>query len=1056
MNAMPNPDQSPRRGSLANLAIRRPVGTLSLAALVVVVGMFFVERLPVDLLPEVEFPHIRVTANYPGVAPEVMEEQVTRVLERNLAATENLVDIYSRASEGRTNVNLVFEYGTDIDMAIQDAARHMELARTQLPEGIDSLRLYKFDPSQSPIYMAGFSSPTRSEVEVSDWVEQRLAPQLLSIRGVSSVQAAGGQQREMQVVVDQDRLRSYGLSMQVISDVLAAENVDIAGGWVTSDTFDVMTKTDGLFTSVDDIANVLIDLPGSNSRRIRLSEVADVRDGFREQRLFARLNGTAAVQVSVNKLPGANTIEVVDEIERTIARLERSGFIPDDIAFQPTRDPAYFIRGAVSGVAAAALLGGTLAMLMVLMFLGSLRKSFAIGLAIPIAVMATFAMMGVGGLTLNIISLGGLALGVGLLLDNSIVMLENIYRHREELKKSPEDAAHDGAREVVSAITAGTLTNLAAVLPFLLISGLAAMIFRDLILTISFAILATLLAALTLVPMLAALLARIQWQSGLSATRFIRGFDALIIRLREAYRRILPGVLRWRWGVIGGAAGAFVISIALFGQLGSEFLPQMDDGNVRVRMVLPPGTPPQENDAAARQIEQVLREMPHVETVFTLSGGHLWGGVINERPGTANIWAQLEPAGRRPGMPAGQWVAEAQQRLDALDLPGARISVRPPQIRGLQFTLTGDDLSIGIVGEDLDTLQRLASDVSARLQDIPGLEGVEIGREDRSPLLRVHVDRERAADLGLNVSRVGQAIRNAVDGAVPTRFVQGTLEYDVRVRLPREAVRDADSLGELMLFRDNGAPVLLRDVARFELGEGPAHIERENQSRLMRVNGDINTAVSDVGTIMAVVESRLAGLDLPEQYSLLYGGQWETIQETNRELSTVILLAVFLVFVVLAVQYERLSNPLVIMAAAPLSLIGVVLILWLTATPVSAPVLIGLILLIGIVVNNAILLVEYIEIGRRERGLSVDEAIVEAGAIRLRPILMTTSTTVLGMTPLAIGLAAGTEVMQPLALTVIGGLLMGMLLTLFVVPSLYRVTSYGAQWLVSRLTGQAA
>jgi len=598
MNAMPDSDQSPRRGSLANLAIRRPVGTLSLAALVVVVGMFFIERLPVDLLPEVEFPHIRVTANYPGVAPEVMEEQVTRVLERNLAATENLVDIYSRASEGRTNVNLVFEYGTDIDMAIQDAARHMELARTQLPEGIDSLRLYKFDPSQSPIYMAGFSSPVRSEVEVSDWVEQRLAPQLLSIRGVSSVQAAGGQQREMQVIVDQDRLRSYGLSMQVISDVLAAENVDIAGGWVTSDTFDVMTKTDGLFTSVDDIANVLIDLPGSNSRRIRLSEVADVRDGFREQRLFARLNGTAAVQVSVNKLPGANTIEVVDDIERTIARLERSGFIPDDIAFQPTRDPAYFIRGAVSGVAAAALLGGTLAMLMVLMFLGSLRKSFAIGLAIPIAVMATFAMMGVGGLTLNIISLGGLALGVGLLLDNSIVMLENIYRHREELKKSPEDAAHDGAREVVSAITAGTLTNLAAVLPFLLISGLAAMIFRDLILTISFAILATLLAALTLVPMLAALLARIQWQSGLSTTRFIRGFDALIIRLREAYRRILPGVLRWRWGVIGGAAGAFVISIALFGQLGSEFLPQMDDGNVRVRMVLPPGTPPQENDAA--------------------------------------------------------------------------------------------------------------------------------------------------------------------------------------------------------------------------------------------------------------------------------------------------------------------------------------------------------------------------------------------------------------------------------------------------------------------------
>lgn len=330
---------------------------------------------------------------------------------------------------------------------------------------------------------------------------------------------------------------------------------------------------------------------------------------------------------------------------------------------------------------------------------------------------------------------------------------------------------------------------------------------------------------------------------------------------------------------------------------------------------------------------------------------------------------------------------------------------------------------------------------------------MEVGREERSPLLRVQVDRERAADLGLRISEIGQALRTAVDGTVPTRFLHQGLEIDVRLQLPRHAVRDAERLGDLVLFRDNGSPLRLREVADFQLSEGPAHIERENQVRITRVIGDINTSVSDVATIMQTVESRLAGLELPERYSLLFGGQWETIQETRRELGLVLWLAAFLVFIVLAVQYERLSNPLVILAAAPLALIGVVAMLWFSATPLSAPVLIGGILLIGIVVNNAILLVEYIEIGRRSRGLAMREAIVEAGAVRLRPILMTTSTTVLGMTPLAIGMGAGTEIMRPLALAVVGGLLVAMLMTLFVVPSLYLVVSQLSEWLKAFLTG---
>ena len=1044
------------RDGVTGTAIRRPIGTLALASVVFVLGLFYADRLPVDLLPNVEYPQIRVTVNYPGTAPEVMEQQVTRVLESNLAAVENLVTIDSRASQGRTNVNLIFELGTNLDLALQDAARYMELARTQLPPDIDPPRLYKFDPAQDPVWQAGFSSSVRSEVEVRDWVENELTPQLIAIHGVSGVEAAGGMVREVEVIVDQDRLHAYGLGMQHLVTALADENVDIAAGWMTSSTFDVMAKTDGLFTSVEDIRQVLLDLPANNTRRIPLTEVADIRDGYRDPRVLARLNGSPSAQVSVFKLPGANTVDVVDAVNETLGRLERSGFMPADIDYEAVSDPAFFIRGSINSVASAAILGGVLAMLMVFLFLGSLRKSFVIGLSIPIAVMATFAMMGASGLTLNIISLGGLALGVGLLLDNSIVMLENIYRHRERLGKSPDQAARDGAREVVSAITAGTATNLAAVLPFLLITGLAALVFRDLILTISFAIIATLAAAVTLVPMLAALLGAIRFESGLQRSLPLRLFNGLIERLRRVYRRSLPKVLRIRWVVIVAAGGLLFGATQLIGELGNEFLPVVDDGNVSWHVWLPPGTPPDETDEVARAAERVVQEMPHVQSMFTIVGGHLSGGVINERPGTIRSTVQLAPLGERPGLSAGRWVAEAQSRLEALDLPGARVSVRPPRIDGLRFTTRGDDFSIGVMGEDLDLLQEQAAAIVSRLQGIPGLEGVEIGREDRSPLMRVSVDRARAADLGLRVSDIGRAVRDAVDGAVPTQYMTANREYDIRVRLASERVQDPDALGDLMLFRNNGVPVRLRDVATFTLGEGPAHIERENQSRVVRVNGDINTEIDDVGSIMATVESRMAGLDVPDEVSLIYGGQWETIQETNREMRMVILLAVFLVFVVLAVQYERLSNPLVIITAAPLSLIGVVGVLWLTATPISAPVMIGVILLIGIVVNNAILLVEYIEIGRRERGLSVPRAVVSAGAIRLRPILMTTSTTVLGMTPLAIGIGEGAEIMRPLALSVIGGLTAAMVLTLVVVPCLYLILGTLAERAKRFLIGEKA
>ncbi len=1054
----PDSDQiDPARGTqyysgLTHSAIRRPVGTLAIASVVLVLGLFFVDRLPVNLLPEVEFPLVRITVNYPGVAPEVMEEQVTRVLERNLSSVENLAGISSRASEGRTNVNLTFEHGVDLDIAMQNAARQLEVARQQLPSDIQPPRLRKWDPGEWAIWRAGFSSPTREPREVRDWVEQRLVPQLQSISGVASVEAAGGQVREIEVVLDQDRLRYYRLTLSDVANQLADENVNIAAGNITSPNFDVMARTDGRFASPEDIGDILLTVPGTE-RRIRLHEIADVRDGFAEQRLFVRLNGTQATQLSIYKLPEANVVQVVDAINERMAQLDESGFMPPDVHWEATRDGAYFVRGSVDAVAAAAILGAVLAMVVVLAFLGSLRKSFVIGLSIPLAVLFTFVLMGLGGQTLNVISLGGMALGVGLLLDNAIVMLENISRHRDKLKKSSQEAAHDGAQEVISAITAGTLTNLAAVVPFLLITGMAALVFRELILTISFAVVASLAVALTLVPMLSAQFGKVQYRSGLNRTAIYRGFDAFIEWLIVRYRAILRPMLRWRWGVVAASVGLFVIAVLGMGRLGNEFLPQLDDGQVNVRIHLPPGTTPEQTDQAARMVENEIRDMPHVESVFAIVGGHLHGGVVSERPGTARMDVVLTDAAERPDLPAGLWVAEAQQRLRELDIPNARTWIRPPRIPGLNFGARGTDMDVMIVGEDLDTLENLALEMVDRLDGLTGLDDIEMARDDRTPLLSIDVDRERAAALGLNVGEVGRSLRDAVTGAVPTRYSTGANEYDVRVRLPREVTGDEQELGQLIVSSGNGRVIQLADVARFNMGEGPAHIERENQVRVQRVTGNFNTALNDAGSIMNEIRDRIEAMDIPDQYGLIFAGQFETAEETDREMMTVILLALFLVFVVLAVQYDRLSNPLVIMAAAPLSLIGVVSMLAITGTPLSAPAFLGVILLIGIVVNNAILLVEYIERGRR-RGLTTVDAVVEAGGIRLRPILMTTLTTVAGMTPLAIGMGSGANLMQPLAVAVIGGLLVAMLLTLFLIPCLYVIVQNASDWLVEKLTGK--
>ena len=1037
--------------NLSSLSIRRPVGTLAITSVVVVLGAFYVGRLRLDLLPQIVYPQVRASVTYPGVAPEVMEEQVTKVLETALAPTENVVRIETETAEGRSSLDLHFRYGTDINFALQDASKNLDRARARLPRDADPPTLFKFDPSQSPVYEIAFSSATRSLVDLRNWADLRLRPQLLTIEGVASVDVSGGLQREVRVTLDQERLRYYGIAVADVLQTLRDENQDVAVGNVSSPEFEIGGKAAGKFRSVEDIRSVMLRAAGS-TQRIPLSEVATVADTNREQRIWARLDGVPAVRVSIRKQPDANTVSVVEQVAQRLENLAASRFIPADLQSTVMFDQSFFINGAVHSVREAAVLGAGLAMLVVLLFLGSLRKTFIIGTSIPLAVLATFVIMGMSDLTLNIMSLGGLALGVGMLVDNAIVMIENIFRHAQMTGGHSEEAAHSGSAEVTSAVVASTMTHLAAVVPFLLITGLAALIFRELVLTISFAIAASLATALTLVPMLSAQLAKVRRTSGLQQSRPIRAFGAFMTGVSERYRRLCTAAVQRRGLVLALSFATLFLVPPLTSGLGNEFLPSVDDGNIGVNMTLAPGTSPIRTNEVADRLEAAVRDMPYVRHVYTTAGGSFFGSGTAERTGRGSLDVQLARAGERPDMPATRWVALMQQKIDSLGIPGGRISVRPPRIRGLRTNVSGADVAVSVQGENLDTLQILGREVMARLSGITGLESLQPSTEEASPQLAIRIDRQRAADLGLSVASVGQTVRTALDGAIPTRFTDGTNEFDLRVRLPREHFRSAEDVGAVALFAGRDHPVYLRDVADVRMGMGPTSILRVNQNRQLRISGDVNDEIANVGDVSREVRARLADIEMPEGYGLLYGGEEEAIRENSRNLMIVTVLAIFLVFIVMAVQYESVTNPLVIIVSVPLAVVGVAVALFATQTSLSAPVLLGVILLAGIVTNNAILLVEYVE-NAREKGVPAELAVVEAGVVRLRPILMTTLTTVFGMMPLALGLGEGSEMMQPLAIAVIGGLSISTLLTLIVIPCSYLVIKAAAERLRAWVLG---
>lgn len=1038
---------SPQGFSISSLAIRRHIGTLMLGLMVLVVGLFVTTQLPVDLLPSITYPRIGLRGDAPGLSPVVAVDEVTRPLEEALATTEGVVQIFSQTREGQISIDLFFEPGGNIDQALNDATATLNRARGTLPDSIETPRLFKFDPSQLPVYEMALTSDRLSAQELRIFAEEELERELQQLPGVANTDVSGGVEEQVQVNVDLPRLQAVGLGLNDVLAALRERNQDVSGGRLRGGEEETPTRLVGRFTSAAELETLPITVPGTNPpQQVFLQDVATIQDGTEEQRVFVSLNGQPAVKVSVQKQPAANTVDVVDGVKAKLAEMQQSGQMPEGMDMTATLDESRFIRNSIQNVAVSGLTGATLAAITVLLFLGSLRQTFIIVLAIPLASLAALALMGLFGLSLNIFSLGGLALGVGIVVDNSIVMLESIAQRAEMMDRSPlkgrlrrQEAlfqAEASSRELESALLASTTTNLVAVLPFLLIGGFIALIFNELILTVSFAVAASLVVALTVVPALSARMLMGRSTRSLQKVGLFRWFNTRLEGVTLGYGRLLNRVLHQRIWVITLALLMFGgSSLWMVQRIPQEILPTINTGQARVFVQFPAGTTVEANRRVMQAVDEVLLAQPETEYVFTTAGGSLFGSNTS-----ANTLRGSSTISLRPGSNTAAFVERVNGELGQLPLVDTLIRVSQETVRGLVLSNSPvrGDIDLGLQGDDPQVLAQAGRQWVAALGEQATLARYRPDGEAPQDELQILPEWDRAADLGLSATDLGATIQTALNGSVPTQLQRGNRLVDIQVQLTPGSVQQSAQLLDIPLVSGTGQRVQLGDIATVALAPAPGEIQRINRRQVFLVAGSLSEGAS-LGAALAEADAIFDQLELPPGVTRLPSAAAATNAGLQQSLAVLGTLATFLVFVVMAVQYNSLIDPLVIMLTVPLALAGGILGLFVTQTAIGATVVVGAVLLVGIVVNNAIIMVELANQLYNDTGCSRQAAILQAAPRRLRPILMTTVTTVLGLFPLALGIGEGSEFLQPLGVVVFSGLSLATVLTLFIIPCFYTL-----------------
>jgi CzcA family heavy metal efflux pump len=1033
--------------SISAIAIRRHIGTLMLTLAIIVVGIFYITQLPVDLLPSITYPRISVRLDAPGVSPEVAVDEITRPLEQGLSATEGVTQVFSRTREGQVSIDLFFRPGGDIDQALNDATASVNRIRNRLPDTVESPTLFKFDPSQQPVYEFALTSDSRQGVDLRVFADDELAREINVIPGVAAVDVSGGVQEEIQVNIDLNRLQSLGVNLNDVFNALRDRNLDTSGGRLRQESNEPLTRTVGRFKTAAEINNLSFQISGSNPpKRVYLRDFAKVNDGTQEQRVKVFLNQKPAVKISILKQPDANTITVVDGVKNRLKEMQESGLISADMKVVTTLDESRFIRNSLADVANAGVSGAVLAAIAVLFFLGSLRQTLIISLTIPLCTLAAIILMRLFGLSLNLFSLGGLALGIGQAIDTSVVILENIvvgldsnpHLKKGRIKDRKERTIEESvmrSQEVESAMVASTAANLVSVLPFLLIGGFFSLLFSELILTISFAVAASLLVALTVVPMLTSRLMGLSYSSGISKfgpiKHFNRGFD----NGTRAYGSMLSKVLGVRLIII---VVAFVIlgggTWVMAGQIPQEILPRVNTSQARLFALFPPGTNLETNQKVVAAADKLLLGQPETEYTLTTAGGLLFGNNTIE-----NLLRGSSTITLKKGTNTIAFTEKMTEELKKIDVPkGTRLRLVPEGIRGLVLTnspVRGGEIDIILQGPTEQVLQEAGRQILKELDEKVKLARFRPDGDAPQSEVQIRPDWERAALYGLSAQDIGETVQTAIEGTVPTQLQRGNRLVDVRVQFDRTSVTSVAQLGQIPLSGNNSI-VRLSDVAKIAIGKAPGEIQRLNQRQVFLVVGNLNRGAS-LGDAVKQVDAVLSEMKLPQGVTIVPSSAAETNDQLQTSLKLLGGLATFLVFVAMAVQYNSLVDPLVILLTVPLALAAGIFGLYVTKTAIGATVMIGAILLVGIVVNNGIIMVELANQIREDEKVDRTTAIVRAAPQRLRPILMTTITTVLGLFPLALGIGEGSEFLQPLGVVVFSGLSLATLLTLFIIPCFY-------------------
>ena len=1017
--------------SLSDFSIKRPIFIIMLTFAVIVVGLVSVSRLPIDLMPEITFPTLNISTSYENTGPEEIEQLITRPIEEAMSAVPGVEEVFSVSSEGSSSVRVMFSWGVDLDAAADDVRERLDRVIGRLPEDVTRPTLRKFDPAMSPILMLGALS-NLDPIQTRRIIDEQISYRIERSPGVASVDVFGGLQREIQVNLLPDKIKALHIPLNLITTKIRQENIDLPAGVIEKGNYEVLVRIPGVYTNLDEIKETV--LATREGVPIKLKEIASIEDTFRKITRIVRINDTPGTRIAIYKQSGKNTVAVAQGVLKEIEKIQQD--IPQ-IKLIPVSNSSEYIKRAINNVSSAALYGGILAVIVLLFFLTNIRSTLVIAVSIPISVIATFALIYFGGFTLNVMTLGGLALGIGMLVDNSIVVLENIYRLQES-GLPPLKAAANGSQEVTAAIIASTLTTVAVFMPMVFIRGMTGIMFKQLAYVVSFSLLCSLVVALTLIPMLSSRILRHRqlanprpkdWKErvAIAPRQFFR-------RLENNYKKLLHFSLDHRLLVLGITAFLLVGSLALIKLVGSEFMPTTDEGEVRVSVEMEVGTRLDIMNEKSRMITEIIhREVPELQSIEESFGGGGWRSGAN----TGNITIKLKPKTER-SRSSDAIASDLRRKLS--NIPGVIIRTRASGGQ-MMFGIRGgggqERVQVEIRGYDLQIGEALARQVKKIVENVEGVTDVRLSREIGNPEELFVIDREKAADMKLSVSQIGETIQTVLTGTQASMYREAGHEFRILVKVKDSERMNVDDILDLTLTNADGEPVSLRNVVNVQPRRGPMRIERRDRERVLTISGEI--AGRDLNSILGDIRQGLRSVPIPRNFSIAFTGDYEERQKAFRELLTSIILAIMLVYMIMAMLYESVRDPFIVMFSVPLAGIGVILMLFLTKTTFNVQSYIGCIMLGGIVVNNAILLVDYTNLLRRRDKMDLREAIEEAGRRRLRPILMTALTTIFAMIPLALGLGEGGEAQAPLARAVVGGLTSSTFITLVVVPVVYSL-----------------